>query len=88
LLGVVAAAAAARNKQDFPGLAYFASAKNKQKFRRLNPIGSSTAECIRTSQILATVARADRTTTTTWYLAIFDSTEWERGRKEWYPLTL
>jgi hypothetical protein len=37
---------------------------------------------------LATVARADRTTTTTRYLAVFNSSEWERGRKEWYPSTL
>jgi hypothetical protein len=37
---------------------------------------------------LATVARADSTTTTTRYLAVFNSSEWDRGRKEWYPSTL
>jgi hypothetical protein len=47
-----------------------------------------TVGCIRSSRILATVARVDRTTTMTRYLAVFNSSEWDRGRKEWYPSTL
>jgi hypothetical protein len=38
--------------------------------------------------MLATVASVDRLNTKTRYLAVFNSSEWESGRKEWYPSTL